>query len=114
MTKKRVVQVGLGSRSQMFLQAVTENYKDEYELVALCDNNEGRLNQRLFWAKSEGVQVQGYGHEDFDIMITESLNSGARARRSASKPSDPFSLDVTSCLGDLAESLICASVEVGA
>ena len=41
----------------MFLQAVTENYKDEYELVALCDNNEGRLNQRLFWAKSEGVQA---------------------------------------------------------
>jgi len=71
MTKKRVVQVGLGSRSHMFLQAVIENYKDDYELVALCDNNEGRLYQRLSWAKSEGVQVQGYGHEDFDLMITE-------------------------------------------
>ena len=41
--KVRYAIVGLGSRSQMYQQAVNETFAQQAELVACCDVNAGRL-----------------------------------------------------------------------
>ncbi len=69
--KKRYAQVGLGGRSLMFSNAVVDTFADSCELVALCDTNPGRLEQRVTWARDRGVEVPGYGAADFDRMVAE-------------------------------------------
>ena len=69
--KKRYAQVGLGGRSLMFSNAVIDTFADSCELVALCDTNPGRLEQRVTWARDRGVEVPGYGAADFDRMVAE-------------------------------------------
>ena len=71
MTKKRYAQVGVGGRSQLFLQAIVEKFADTCELIALCDNNEGRLRLRAEWAREQGVDVKTYQDDEFDRMIAE-------------------------------------------
>ena len=44
MTKKRYVLVGTGGRSLMYIKALTDGtYREQGELVGLCDINPGRL-----------------------------------------------------------------------
>jgi len=69
--KKRYVQVGLGSRSEMYSEAIVKTYGQECELVGLCDTNRGRLQDRIDWAKKQGVNVAGYRAADFDRMLRE-------------------------------------------
>jgi predicted dehydrogenase len=70
--KTRYAQVGLGGRHEMFRDAVTVNYKDTCEMVALCDINEGRLRLSQGEIKKKtGVDVPGYADKDFDRMIAE-------------------------------------------
>src|SRR5262245_9165280 len=69
--KKRYAHVGLGSRSWMYSLALVETYPDSCQLVGLCDTNPGRLQQRVAWAQSKGVEVPGYDAADFDRMIAE-------------------------------------------
>ena len=69
--KKRYVQVGVGSRSRMYSGAIVEKYGEFSELVGLCDDNEGRLRQRVQWAKENGIDIKSYPDEDFDRMIKE-------------------------------------------
>jgi predicted dehydrogenase len=69
--KKRYAQVGLGSRSYIYSEALVQEYQDTCELVGLCDTNEGRLNQRIAWARQFGVEVPGYRPEEFERMIAE-------------------------------------------
>ena len=69
--KKRYVQVGLGSRGEMYSEAILETYRESSELVGFCDNNAGRLKDRIDWAHGYGVEVPGYGAEEFDKMLTE-------------------------------------------
>lgn len=84
--KKRYVQVGLGSRSEMYSSALIEYFTDTCLLVGLCDSNQGRLKNRIDWAAQRGVDVPGYlaevnGDEDvidpdyrfksFDKMIAD-------------------------------------------
>jgi predicted dehydrogenase len=69
--RKRFVQVGLGSRSYLYSEALVEQYRDTCELVGLCDTNEGRLRQRIAWAGQFGVEVPGYRSEEFERMIAE-------------------------------------------
>jgi predicted dehydrogenase len=84
--KKRFVQVGLGSRSEMYSIALVEVFCDNNELVGLCDSNAGRVQQRVQWARERGVEVPGYvadgpvdpadeygslRFEQFDRMISE-------------------------------------------
>lgn len=69
MARKRYAQVGIGGRSEMFTQAITETYRDHCELVGLCDTNQGRMdlrNERL-----PGGPVPTYPAADFDRMIRE-------------------------------------------
>lgn len=71
--KKRYALVGTGSRSSMFLDAITTTYRDVAELVALCDISQTRMdwhNQRM--AASAGMTpVPTYLAADFDRMIAE-------------------------------------------
>ena len=69
--KKRYAQVGLGHRSWMFSRALVETYPDSCQLVGLCDSNPGRLQQRVDWVRSHGLEVRGYAAADFDRMIAE-------------------------------------------
>jgi len=69
--KKRYVQVGVGGRSMMYSEAVIVTFSNDCEMVGFCDNNEGRLNMRVNWAKSKGAQVKGYAAGDFEKMIAE-------------------------------------------
>ena len=55
----------------MFSNAVVDTFADSCELVALCDTNPGRLEQRVTWARDRGVEVPGYGAADFDRMVAE-------------------------------------------
>lgn len=71
MSKKRYVQVGLGSRSWMYSFAIVQSHADSSELVGLCDSNAGRLQQRVAWAAAQGVKVPAYDAADFDRMIAE-------------------------------------------
>ncbi len=76
MSKKRYVQVGLGSRSQMYSSAIVEGFKDTSEIVALCDTNAGRLEQRAAWCQGRGVTVKTYTASDFERMIAECKPDG--------------------------------------
>ena len=69
--KKRYAQVGLGSRSWMYSHAIVEGFNNAAELVALCDNNEGRLQQRAAWARQHGVDAKTYAAADFERMIAD-------------------------------------------
>lgn len=71
MTRVRYAQVGLGSRSEMFSEAVVERFRDRCELVALCDLNVGRLQQRADWAHSRGATPQVYLDTEFDRLLAE-------------------------------------------
>ncbi len=70
--KKRYVHVGMGSRSRMYAEAVTGDFKDFCELAAICDTNQGRmdLTNRKF-AENGLPQVPTYLDRDFDRMIAE-------------------------------------------
>ena len=69
--KKRYALVGVGDRSTMFLEAIVERFADTCELAALCDNNAGRLQQRLTWARERGCNITGYNDQQFDRMVAE-------------------------------------------
>ena len=70
-SKKRYVQVGLGSRSKMYSRAIIDQYDSTAELVGLCDTNPGRLQLRVDWSAEHGVSVPGYSADRFDQMIAE-------------------------------------------
>ena len=71
MTKKRYAQVGVGSRSMMYTEALLQEFTETSELVALCDSNEGRLQLRAGLARERGVEVKTYLAGDFERMISE-------------------------------------------
>ena len=70
--RRKYAQVGLGGRHVLFRDAVTVDYADQCEMVALCDVNEGRLALSQRQAKEKaGVDIPGYSAADFDRMIAE-------------------------------------------
>jgi predicted dehydrogenase len=71
MTKKRYVQVGVGDRSRMYLEAMVDRFADTAELVALCDKNEGRLRLQAKLIQERGVNVKTYRETAFEQMIAE-------------------------------------------
>ena len=52
MPKTRYAQVGLGDRSMLYTWAITQQYPQNSELVALCDSNPGRLELRRMAAQA--------------------------------------------------------------
>lgn len=71
-TKKRYAIVGVGVRTGMFQNAIYGPYKDNSEVVGMCDVNMGRL---LFYQnyakKATGKTIPLYDAKDFDKMINE-------------------------------------------
>jgi len=70
-TRKRYAQVGMGGRGEMYYTAIADSYADSCEMVAFCDNNEGRLKLRADWMRRRGIDVKTYLDTDFDRMIAE-------------------------------------------
>ena len=52
--RRRYAIVGVGSRSQMYQNAIEKTYKEHAELVAICDNNAGRLEVSRARARALG------------------------------------------------------------
>jgi len=71
MPRRRYAQVGVGGRSLLFSQAIVGKFAATCELVALCDNNEGRLRMAAGWAHERGVEVRTFKDDAFDRMIAE-------------------------------------------
>ena len=71
MPKTRYAQVGLGDRSILFTWAITQQYAENSELVAICDSNPGRIELRQLMAQANGADPVSYLPEDFDRMIHE-------------------------------------------
>ncbi|MDF3019955.1 MAG: Gfo/Idh/MocA family oxidoreductase [Steroidobacteraceae bacterium] len=74
--RRKYVIVGMGSRSRMYLTAITKTYQDGNELVAICDTNPGRLETAAKFvaanlSKDGGVKPKKYLAADFDRMIKE-------------------------------------------
>ena len=69
--RRRHAIVGLGSRSRMYLAAVTETFREGNELVGLCDINPGRLELAGKVAAAAGAHPKRFLAADFDKMIAE-------------------------------------------
>ena len=71
--KTKYVIVGLGSRSKMFTQAILKDYKEQAELVGLCDLNRTRMDwhNKNFQERFGISPIKTYHCSDFDKMITE-------------------------------------------
>ncbi|MBD3290234.1 gfo/Idh/MocA family oxidoreductase [candidate division KSB1 bacterium] len=69
--RKRYAIVGLGSRSEMYRDAILETHRESCELVGLCDNNSGRLTDSVDWVANQGTSVPGFDAADFEKMIAE-------------------------------------------
>jgi predicted dehydrogenase len=69
--RRRFVNVGVGSRSRMYLTALTQTFKENNELVAVCDTNPGRLEVAAKIAAAAGTKAQRYLAADFSKMLSE-------------------------------------------
>ena len=69
--RRRFVIVGVGSRSRMYLTAVTLTFRQGNELVGVCDTNPGRLDLAAKLAAAAGAKPQRYLAADFGKMLAE-------------------------------------------
>ena len=74
--RRRYVNVGVGSRSRMYLTAITKTFARDNELVGICDTNPGRLDTALNFIKPNLAQAKvkppkKYVAADFDKMLQE-------------------------------------------
>lgn len=71
--KKRFAAIGVGNRARTFIDALTQNFAADSELVGMCDTNPGRLeyfNRRLV-DKLGYHTVPTYTADQFERMLTE-------------------------------------------
>lgn len=76
---KRFVIVGVGGRAMMYVDHLVGKKCKDAELVAVCDNNRGRLNkvEKYISAKAtKKCSVKLYGAQDFDKMIAQEKPDG--------------------------------------
>src|SRR4051812_14377 len=74
--RRKFVNVGVGSRSRMYLTAITQTFAATNELVGICDVNPGRLDTAVKFvtpnlAKTNGKPPRKYLAADFDRMVQE-------------------------------------------
>ncbi len=70
-TRRRFVNVGVGSRSRMYLTAITKTFAANNELVGICDVNPGRLDTAERFVAPNGGKPKKYLAADFDKMLKE-------------------------------------------
>jgi predicted dehydrogenase len=69
--KRKFVNVGTGSRSRMYLTAVTKTFAEGNELVAICDTNAGRLDLAANFVAPNGAKPKKFLAAEFDKMLKE-------------------------------------------
>jgi predicted dehydrogenase len=70
--RRRFAQVGTGSRAIMHQRAVQQMFREQCEMVALCDLNPGRLKLARQRSLEFGAAIPpGYLAADFDRMLRE-------------------------------------------
>lgn len=71
--KTRFAVVGTGGRAGMFIQAMTDTYRETCELTALCDLSQTRMNwhNRQLQAQAGAAPAPTYLAHDYDRMITD-------------------------------------------
>jgi predicted dehydrogenase len=68
--RRKYVIVGVGSRSRMYLTAITRTFAANNELVAICDTNPGRMDTALRFIAPNNVKApKKFLAADFDKMI---------------------------------------------
>jgi predicted dehydrogenase len=70
MARKFVI-IGMGHRSEMYTTALTKDFSKTSKLMAVCDNNVGRLNLAINKLKPLIPDIAGYEAKDFDKMLAE-------------------------------------------
>jgi predicted dehydrogenase len=75
-SRRKFVNVGVGSRSRLYLTAITRDFAANNELVGVCDVNQGRLDTAVRFvtpnlAKTGVKPPKKYLAADFDKMIKE-------------------------------------------
>ena len=55
-SRRKFVNVGVGSRSRMYLTAITKTFAANNELVAVCDVNRGRLDVAARFVAPNGAK----------------------------------------------------------
>ncbi|MDD3952732.1 MAG: Gfo/Idh/MocA family oxidoreductase [Lentisphaeria bacterium] len=73
MVMKKYVVVGTGSRSSMYIGALCKDFKENGQLLALCDTNQARMDyyNDLIQREYQYAAVPTYLAHDFDRMISE-------------------------------------------
>ena len=71
MPKTRYAQVGLGDRSILFTWAITQQYAQNSELVAISDSNPGRLELRQRMVGAADSHPASYAPDQFDQMVAD-------------------------------------------
>jgi len=71
MARNRYAQVGLGSRGEMYWQAISGEYAGTSELVGISDTNPGRTEMVRKALAERGFEVPSYPSNDFDSMLAE-------------------------------------------
>lgn len=70
--RKRYAIVGIGSRHQMYHDAIERDYAQHAELVGLCDTNAGRLElARDRSTRNGATPAPAFAASDFDRMLAE-------------------------------------------
>ena len=57
-SRRKFVNVGVGSRSRMYLTAITKTFAEGNELVGICDTNPGRLDVAAKFVAPNGAQAE--------------------------------------------------------
>lgn len=72
-SKKQYAIVGTGGRAGMFINAITQDYKENAELVALCDLSQARMDwyNRQLRTQASHPEVPTYRADAFDVMVGE-------------------------------------------
>lgn len=71
--KRRYVLVGAGSRAQMFIDSLATRYREESDLVGICDPNPARLkyySDRIIHQLNYH-EVPVFSSDDFDYMVRQ-------------------------------------------
>jgi predicted dehydrogenase len=71
-SRKRYAIVGVGSRHQMYQDAIERDYRDHAELVGICDTNPGRLEEaRKRSTRNSATPPAAFSAEQFDEMLSK-------------------------------------------
>jgi predicted dehydrogenase len=68
-SRRKFVIVGMGSRSRMYLTAITKTFAEGNELVGICDTNPGRMDLAANFVAPNGAKPKKYAAADFDKML---------------------------------------------